>query len=164
MKEIWKDVPGYGDYYRVSNLGQIKRKKETVFYYKEDRILQPYLNLTTGGYLCILLCVKGKPIHRALHTLIALTFIGPRSEGYHCHHIDGNKRNNKINNLEYISPLEHSKITRQVKKVWNGKLTKENVTFIRNSKSTKRELAEKYSCSIQNIGKILKRRCYKWVE
>jgi hypothetical protein len=52
-----------------------------------------------------------------IHRLVAWTFLGepPRSsdgKAWHIHHIDGNPRNNRATNLEYVEPGAHSRITR----------------------------------------------------
>ena len=100
--EIWKDIKGYEGLYLISNLGRIKSLK-----YNEEKLLQPYM--TSTGYYKIDLrknnVRKIKPIHR----LVAETFI-PKSNGYsEVNHKDGNKKNNNINNLEWVTRAENIK-------------------------------------------------------
>jgi hypothetical protein len=49
----------------------------------------------------------GKRVTKTLHSVIAESFIGPRPAGMLINHIDGNKRNNSISNLEYVTPQQN---------------------------------------------------------
>lgn len=107
MEEIWKDIEGYEGKYQVSNLCRIRSLDRKVGnYIKEGKILKPFSNRC--GYLQVDLFDssinrKSKTIHR----LVAETFI-PKIEGKNeINHIDGNKNNNSINNLEWCTRLEN---------------------------------------------------------
>jgi hypothetical protein len=99
MEEIWKDVQGYEDYYQISNFGRIKSK-----YY--NRIRSYILN--QGGYCTVQLCVKQKRKAFALHRLVAIHFIPNPLNLPEINHLDFNKENNKINNLEWCTPKQNS--------------------------------------------------------
>ncbi|HDG5400712.1 TPA: HNH endonuclease [Staphylococcus aureus] len=102
MKEIWKDIPGYESYYQASNLGRIKRLKGK--YVPKDRILKPQKR--PNGYLCVTLS-KNKRVTKSIHRLIMLSFVG--YSDLEVNHIDGNKKNNQLNNLEYCSSRDNSR-------------------------------------------------------
>jgi predicted XRE-type DNA-binding protein len=55
------------------------------------------------GYLFVTLSVNGKHSHKTVHGMVAEAFIGHRPPNCHVNHKDGNKHNNKAENLEYVS-------------------------------------------------------------
>ncbi len=97
--EQWKDIVGYEDYYQISNLGRIKSK-----YYNRIR---GYI-LNQGGYCVAQLCVKGKRKGIALHRLVAIHFIPNPNNLEQVNHIDFNKENNNVNNLEWCTALQNT--------------------------------------------------------
>lgn len=108
MEEQWKSIIGYEGWYEVSNLGRIKRvKKEDNTY--EGRILIP----KKKRYIDITLCKNGKAHTHRLHKFVAECFIGPRN-GLQINHKDGNKHNNIVDNLEYVTAKENSQHARRM--------------------------------------------------
>ena len=95
--EIWKPITNFPNY-EVSNLGQVR-------------------NITTNklkacrvdhfGYKCTDLYNNGKSKTIKVHKLVAESFIGNRPLNCEINHIDGNKQNNKVNNLEYVTRSEN---------------------------------------------------------
>lgn len=68
-----------------------------------------------GDYLSVVLKRNNKDKHSLsikVHRLVYLSFVGqiPKGKKYHIHHIDGNKQNNNVNNLELVNSSEHHKI------------------------------------------------------
>ena len=95
--ERWRAVPGY-DAYEVSDLGRVRRG---------PRVLrdQPH----NGGYRHVQLWTDGKPRTGLLHVLVARAFIGPTPADHDVNHIDGDKSNNTLSNLEYATRSENNR-------------------------------------------------------
>lgn len=100
MKEIYKDIPGYEGKYQVSNLGNVRSLNYQNT--KKIKILCPVNH--HGGYQIIHL---GTSKIKMVHTLVAEAFIeNPEGKKY-VNHIDGNKHNNKVSNLEWVTSKEN---------------------------------------------------------
>lgn len=101
MQEIWKDVKGYEGLYQVSNYGRLKSFKVD----SKGKILK--LTNQYGDYFAVVLQGKGVPRRSArMHRLVAEAFLPNPDNLPEVNHIDGDKQNNKVDNLEWIS---HSK-------------------------------------------------------
>lgn len=109
MTEIWKDIPGYEGIYQASNLGNIRThvNKTTQTYlhgtrhWKQRVLKQKYGKLT--GYR-ISLWKDGKCKGYLVARLIAATFIDNLIDtNLTINHIDGNRQNNKVSNLEWLT-------------------------------------------------------------
>ena len=98
--EQWRDVPGYNGKFQISNTGKIRNGKTGL-----DR--KPYVN--ENGY-CIIGFYdkeKGFSVQHRVHRLVAEAFI-PNPEGKRTvNHIDGNKLNNRVENLEWATHQEN---------------------------------------------------------
>lgn len=99
--EEWKDIEGYEGIYQISNLGNVKSLK----YHKEKRIKS---NKNRNGYLKIGLILNGKRKHISIHRLVAKAFIPNPNSLPEVNHIDGNKENNKVENLEWNNRKQNS--------------------------------------------------------
>ncbi len=111
--EIWKDIVGYEGLYQVSNLGRVKsfdryvRNGTSNKNIKRGKILSPCVNPKCGYMQVNLIKDKNKKI-KTIHRLVAEAFI-PNLENKPCvNHIDGNKQNNKIDNLEWVTHSENT--------------------------------------------------------
>ena len=110
MQEVWIDVVGYEGLYQVSNLGRVKNLKRKVPYAKgmrtiPERILRNHINECGYVYVRLYKDAKGKNIK--LHRIVAQAFI-KNPENKRCvNHIDGNKQNNRAENLEWVTHSEN---------------------------------------------------------
>ena len=97
MKEEWKDVEGYCGHYRVSSLGRVKSLKR-----KKERILKQFND--TRGYPMVGLS-NGKVKSIPVHTLVWDAFGSNPRQGHllQIDHVDENKTNNAIHNLQLLS-------------------------------------------------------------
>lgn len=73
------------------------------------------------GYYTATLCIDGKPISVAVHTLVARAFCDGYSPELQVNHIDGNKENNQANNLEWVTAKENMEHSAHVLKNFYGK-------------------------------------------
>ena len=112
VREIWKDIPSYEGYYQVSNLGRVKSLERVVRnrygdFLKKESILK---SRDSKGYYCVVLCKNGRIKNYKVHKLVAMAFLNHKPCGMKkvVHHIDNNKMNNKLSNLEIISQRENS--------------------------------------------------------
>lgn len=109
--EIWKDCKGFEGYYEVSNLGRVRRKL-TQTIYKDGRIAnfsQTILKSTPNkkGYDRVYLSVKSKKYTKSIHRLVALTFIENPFNKETVNHINLNKKDNRVTNLEWMTNKEN---------------------------------------------------------
>lgn len=101
MKEKWRDVVGFEGRYEVSDLGKIKR-------HETQRVLSPAL--TTKGYLTVTLYPAGGGKQNALvHRLVGAAFIPNPNALPQINHIDCDKTNNALRNLEWINDRENQR-------------------------------------------------------
>lgn len=115
MKELWKDILDYEYKYQISNYGRVKIKEnisqrmnmgELRDYVQKSKIMNPTRN--GYGYLKVRLTdINGKAKNLYVHRLVALHFIpNPKNEPQ-VNHINGDKTDNNINNLEWNSRSEN---------------------------------------------------------
>jgi len=100
LKEVYKDIPGYEGKYAVSNLGNVMSLN--YLNTRKKKVLTPIKH--HGGYLIVHL---GQGKIKLIHTLVAEVFI-EKSEGKRfVNHIDGDKQNNVVTNLEWVTSKEN---------------------------------------------------------
>lgn len=98
MKEVWKDVEDYEGLYQVSNFGNLYSN-----YVKRN--LQ--LSLDECGYKQVILVKNGVRKRHLLHRLVAQVFIPNNENKPQVNHIDENKTNNNVSNLEWVTSKEN---------------------------------------------------------
>ena len=110
--EIWKDIKEFEGYYQVSDKGNVRSvtRHDGV----HERIGQPIKSvLKYNGYLQVGLRKHNKRKYISVHRLVAIHFIDNPKNKPQVNHIDCNKQNNNINNLEWVTSKEnlyHAKI------------------------------------------------------
>ncbi|MGI8152482.1 NUMOD4 motif-containing protein/HNH endonuclease [Staphylococcus haemolyticus] len=113
MSETWKDVVGYEGIYEVSSLGKVRTHKDKTTYTKRHgvrRWKQRFLKNRTpnGRDVRVTLWKNGKPKDFLVHRLVGFAFI-PTIKGKECiNHIDGNSKNNCVENLEWCNHSENN--------------------------------------------------------
>ena len=136
MNEIWKPVKEFEEYYLISSLGNVK----TI---KTGKLRK--IQIHEDGYLCLLFCVNRIRYTKYIHILKAEAWIPNPLNLPEVNHIDGNKQNNELINLEWcthIENLEHARRTGLINSdtqvrgidVYGVKLTEQQVIEIRSLK------------------------------
>ena len=111
MEEVWKPIPGYQGLYEVSNFGNIRRNEtateeksrygKTRLVTHKARVLKP--GKTKRGYLLVVLCGEDGQKSHTVHRLVASAFCEKVGGCEVVNHIDGNKTNNRADNLEWCT-------------------------------------------------------------
>lgn len=111
MNEIWRDIKGYEGLYQVSNLGNVKSLKRVVPHKVNGSrtIPEKILKLSSdgSGYLYVSLSKDGKKKNPKVHRLVAESFIPNPNNLPQVNHIDEDKSNNRVDNLEWITSLDN---------------------------------------------------------
>lgn len=113
MEEVWKAIPGYEGIYEASSLGRIRTvegkttysKRHGVRHWKQRVLKFRGISYQTGYRVS--LWKNGKSKDWLVARLVAMTFFGPSD--LTVNHIDGNRFNNCVENLEYVSLAENIK-------------------------------------------------------
>ena len=174
MKEIWKDIPRYEGRYQASNMGQIKSLERKVrgichftghtFYRRvHERILKPG-QFCKNGHMSVVLGhgANGSPVHQ----LIMKTFVGEPPEGMEVLHINGNPKDNRLENLRYGTRTDNILDVYHQGKVWR-KLSTDDVQAIRFGFScgiSGAELSRMYNVSQTTISSIKRGETFSWLK
>lgn len=171
--EIWRPVLGFESLYEVSQLGRIRHV------IKIDRHGNPYLGqprkqlVSSDGYLFVQLYIPGVAKRKSprVHVLVAHAFLGTKPKGMEINHIDGNKQNNRVENLEYCShaqnmahaALHNLLANNQGEHNCNAKLTDSDVYEIRRFSSlgeTNVAIAKRFNVTDVLVSKIVRRKLW----
>jgi hypothetical protein len=172
--EIWKPVLGYEGLYEVSNLGNV-RSLDRLCEGRDGRLeihwgkqLKP--QTLYNGYLEVYLSdrTRGRNRkHRTVHSLVAEAFHGPRAGNQDIMHLDGNRANNRADNLCYGTRSENLVQTYQYGgRIANGKLTKEQASDVITrlmSGTSPTDLAREYGVNSAAIYHIKNKTTFKWL-
>lgn len=160
LKEKFEVIPGFRGRYLISNKGD-------VFCIPELRFIPQSLH--DKGYLKVSLIKNGTHTRYFVHRLVMLTFV--RKSKLQVNHKDGNKKNNSILNLEYVTPkqnIRHSFIKgfhHSGEKCTFSKLSLSQVNKIRkeykSGKISQSKLAKKFGISQPTICDIMKGRTWR---
>jgi len=159
MKEKWKTISGNNNY-EISTHGRIKRIKAGRGA-KVGKILNPTLD--GAGYLIVSLYKNNKRNIDRVHQLTAFHFIGKRPSGYQINHKDCNKKNNRLRNLEYCTPLENTRhairhgLGGSGERNGMAKLTAKDVIKIRAlvaKGETMKQVGKKFNISYQHVSDV----------
>lgn len=104
LNTLFKDIPGYAGLYRINHTGDIQRVFKTC-------IVTMKPTLKSKQYIVRLMTPNGKRKEERIHKLMQKTFLLPPKPGQVLYHKNGNKKDNWINNLGYISREDLGKKT-----------------------------------------------------
>lgn len=100
--EIWKEIPGYEKRYQASSWGNVRSIMG-----REPRVLTLHTYKSSPYYKVQLVDASGNKKWFRVHRLIYITFIGPIPEELVLDHINGNKKDNSVDNLRAVTVLEN---------------------------------------------------------
>lgn len=145
--EVWKSLVHYkdglySDYYEVSNLGNVRSKDRYIVNNKgrkcfvKGKVISQHED--SYGYMEVFLWKKGKSRSVKVHRLVALEFlIGLDNYGDEVNHIDENKKNNLLDNLEWCTHLYNNR--------YGTKNLRADRTKIKNNESNKLKIIVAYN-------------------
>jgi len=181
MNEQWKDIKNFEGHYQVSDMGRIKSLEREIIKKdkKKSKVKETILkgSKDTKGYIQVELKKDGKRNIKMIHRLVAEAFLEKPKGKDQINHKDGNKENNKLDNLEWCTCQEN------IKHAWenklnkarygeehpNHKLNKEQVQYIkknyipRDKEYGARALARKFNVTLGPITKIISGKGWKQI-
>lgn len=160
--EVWKQIPNYPTY-EASNTGRVRSidRIDCIGRHRKGKILCLGDNRTYFQVMLFKDRIRNYPL---VHQVIANTFLGEKL-GYQVNHIDGNKRNNHSDNLEWVTASKNQQhalrtgLRPRGEKVNTSKLSMKEVIEIRKrAKKGERgaSLAREFKITKQNIYKVIK--------
>lgn len=170
ITEIWKPVVGYEGWYSVSNMGRVRRDAPGQGTFA-PRVLT--IHAHRPGYQLVTFSRDGKARHaNTVHSVVAEAFMPPRPAGHQINHKNGNKRDNRLENLEYVTPKENTHHAlrmglSEVRGHANGRaiLTEAEVIAIRHRCTVKddtwKNIAAEYEISRGALRHIVRRTTWK---
>lgn len=178
IAEEWRPCPGFEDLYAVSSLGRVKRSGFSCCgRYAPGSLIKG--GRDTKGYPIVCLSRGGRRHTHKVHGLVARAFMGERN-GRQVNHIDGNKTNNAVGNLEWATCREnfhhalrlglidlesHRGKMRETHRR-NGKLSYEAVRQIRGDAAagvSRKELASRFGIHVMTVGEIVREEIWRGV-
>lgn len=173
--ENWKEIEGFEGYYAISDKGRVMscdrkivEKNTGSVVTRKSTILK---NITTQGYSRVSLSRNDKKYAKMVHRLVAIAFIPNPYNKREVNHIDGDKNNNHVSNLEWVTPKENTK------HAWDTGLCKpsfgeshgcskfknEDILLIRSCNYSTPVLANMYKVNKSTINRIKKRVSWKHI-
>lgn len=156
--ESWRDIPGYEGLYQVSSFGFVMSRERTG---TKGGVLKPDLN--RSGYQQVRLYKGNKSQVFYVHRLVMLAFNGDSTK--QTNHINGQKADNRLSNLEYVTPSENAIHAIGLFGKWMGKgeessqakLSQAEVNQIKDMRGqySQRELARRFGISEAQVSRII---------
>jgi len=143
--EIWKDIKGFENIYQISNYGRIKTLPRKINKGKCHLDILEGIKIQTfnpyNGYCSVTLSLDGKNKRAYTHRLVALHFLENYENKKEVNHIDGDKTNNNVLNLEWNTReqnIQHAYKNGLIKKRYGIEnhtfvLTMEQIKYIKNN-------------------------------
>lgn len=157
-KERWKPVVGFEKFYEVSDQGRVRS-----LHFSKSKILTFCAH--SNGYVRVSISDKTKIVNKYVHRLVLEAFVGP-ANGLECDHIDCDKTNNNLSNLEWVTRTEQ--VRRQVKTGHHNKvkLSPDMVRKIRAMYETKmpmKIIANYLGIGKSTISSVLSKQTWSYV-
>lgn len=170
--EIWKEIPNFEGYYEASNKGKIRSMQRSVPNSEKGSRLSKAKEIaqnstTRSNYLYVQLWKHNKVHRMSVHRMVALTFIPNPLSKSEVNHIDGNKINNLVDNLEWVTSSENKRhafkiglrkndahVAKQIGTKYNAVSKYHNVTYDKSR--------NQWKASIKVEGKMLFQKRFKY--
>ena len=180
-EELWLPVVGWEGYYEVSNLGRVRtvagnfmQSRKGYDDYQRTRF-EKILSATSDkcGYQMVSLSRFGNGTTTRVHTLVLEAFVGPKSEGMECRHLDGDPANNRLENLAWGTPSENQSdkiqhgTTNRGAKAAGSILCERDVLAIRRraaSGENRKALADEFGVAERTVSAVVTRQTWAWLE
>jgi len=110
--EVWKDIQGYEGIYQVSNLGRVRSLDRTMVLEsgkirRDKGVILKSIKHKTKGYCYVSLSRGGYFKRFLIHRLVAQSFLENNDNKPQVNHINGDKNNNSVENLEWCTEIEN---------------------------------------------------------
>jgi hypothetical protein len=172
-QEEWRPIAGFAGY-EVSNLGRVRSWHRRGYKRSADSAEPPHPLTPTWnrkGYGIVQLCADGTKFARYVHRLALDTFRGPKEKGQVCRHLDGNPRNNHLDNLawgnshENMADQERHGTRPKGAQVYGSRLSAADVLAIRALPSEMRSsaIAREYGVDAGTIRRIRRGASWQWL-
>jgi NUMOD4 motif/HNH endonuclease len=167
--EIWRPIPDYEGYYEISTTGKVRGLERTVIHPKGKRKVKTKILVTkinNWGYEEVKLSRAGKTSTKHIHSLLAKTYIPNLFNKPEVNHINGNKADNRLQNIEWVTRgenMKHAYKTGLVKKTLIKDLCS-GTLFRTLDEAAKFYKISKRACKYRAKGKTKKFHCLRYVK
>lgn len=143
-------VDGFNGRYEVSTLGRVRRISGPLC-----GLLWPLKSWLSKGYPMVELSLGYRKRKRiSVHRLVAHAFLGPKPHMHHIDHIDGDRTNNRLINLEYVTQGENNKRAAMRRRTKVSLIALNQLRRLADMGMTNRDLAMRYGVSFHTIKKL----------
>lgn len=154
--EEWRPITGYEGLYEISNLGRVKTHHTRIGGLQDtcNHIMKQSI---MGGYYKVVLRKDGKKKMVNVHRLVVCAFLDNRLGLKEVNHVDENKLNNNVTNLEWCSHRYNIAYSHNIEKAYNAakksvNVWRKNGEYVNRYEST-HEAARKLHCDQRHISK-----------
>lgn len=179
INEEWRDVLGFEGSYQVSNAGRVRSVDRQISRLnrwgtisvdnRKGHVLSPASN--AGGHLFVAL---GKDNPRFVHRLVLAAFVRERREGEECRHLDGDPKNNQLDNLAWGTRSENIQDRKRLgeenpargEKSGRAIFTESDVRYIRAEHARGRSfghIAKEFGASRGGVGRVIMGYTWAWL-
>ncbi len=172
MIEKWKVIKDY-TYYEVSNFGRVKKIKSSSIFERKNKIYPYFLKpVLSNEYPAVGLSKDGKSKTKRIHRLVAEAFIINENNYKEVAHKDGDRENNKINNLYWCTAKENADDKKKHgtyihgEKAYNAKLTKDKILSAKESLKNGvsiSTISKKLNVHYSTLYRAIKGKTYKFI-
>ena len=152
MKEIWKDIPGSGNLYQISNAGNVRRN---------GKLIRPCL--LKNGYLAFNISHNSAETTTYVHRCVAQAFVPNPDNKQQVNHINGDKTDNVASNLEWVTKSQNAIHSLYTLKNSHGAVKVKPVKCVETGEvfDSAAKAHEKYGISARHIGAVARGDAHK---